>query len=204
MTEYVELDKRQLVVEVIKNMVQDCINTLLVLDHRPASLLEKRHAVVLPFGSHLFGVCTNESDLDLLVITSKVVSRQYFMTEFSKYLQRYQNSEQNASCQPSQQEQDRKLFFDGVTVEVKNVLVLSEAFVPLVKLDVILSATDPANNVGSSQPMERYSQKVDILFARLDKLTISAVEQDLKHDEILIGCDRQSVLSLNGYRVCQR
>lgn len=204
MTEYVELDKRQLVVEVIKNMVQDCINTLLVLDHRPASLLEKRHAVVLPFGSHLFGVCTNESDLDLLVITSKVVSRQYFMTEFSKYLQRYQNSEQNASCQPSQQEQDRKLFFDGVTVEVKNVLVLSEAFVPLVKLDVILSATDPANNVGFSQPMERYSQKVDILFARLDKLTISAVEQDLKHDEILIGCDRQSVLSLNGYRVCQR
>lgn len=121
----------------------------------PEEVADKVGGKVCTFGSFRLGVNSQGGDIDTLCIAPRHIERADFFTSFADLLRK----------QP----------------EVEKLMVIEEAFVPVIKTEFA-------------------GIELDMLFARLSYSTIPD-DLDLKDDSILKNLDPKCVRSLNGCRV---
>lgn len=150
-----ELRHRMDVLHKINTLYKNWIKNISISKNMPEEVAEKVGGKVCTFGSFRLGVNSQGGDIDTLCIAPRHIDRSDFFTSFAELLKK----------QP----------------EVQKLLVIEEAFVPVIKT-------------------EFDGIELDMLFARLSFSTIPD-DLDLKDDSILKNLDEKCVRSLNGCRV---
>ncbi|CAF0822558.1 unnamed protein product [Brachionus calyciflorus] len=150
-----ELRHRMDVLHKINTLYKNWIKNISISKNMPEDVAEKVGGKVCTFGSFRLGVNSQGGDIDTLCIAPRHIDRSDFFTSFAELLKK----------QP----------------EVQKLLVIEEAFVPVIKT-------------------EFDGIELDMLFARLSFSTIPD-DLDLKDDSILKNLDQKCVRSLNGCRV---
>lgn len=150
-----ELRHRMDVLHKINALYKGWIKQMSVCKNMPEDMADKVGGKVCTFGSFRLGVNSQGGDIDTLCIAPRHIERADFFSSFAELLKR----------QP----------------EVTKLMVIEEAFVPVIKT-------------------EFDGIELDMLFARLSFSTILD-DLDLKDDTILKNLDPKCVRSLNGCRV---
>ncbi|KAG8443977.1 hypothetical protein GDO86_009237 [Hymenochirus boettgeri] len=150
-----ELGHRMLVLGKLNNLVKEWIAELGELKSLPPSIISAVGGKIFTFGSYRLGVHTKGADIDALCVAPRHVERSDFFQSFSEKLK----------------QQD----------DVKNLRVVEDAFVPVIKFELM-------------------NTEIDLVFARLPLQCIPD-NLDLRDDSRLKNLDIRCIRSLNGCRV---
>ncbi|XP_071061465.1 poly(A) polymerase type 3-like [Pseudochaenichthys georgianus] len=154
---YVELRHRENVVQRLESLFKEWLTEMCLQMNLPDIVPQKVGGKLVPFGSHHLGVASKGADIDVLCVGPGFLQRKDFFSSFVRKLMRQR--------------------------EVKDIRVIEEAFVPVVKL--------------TFEGIE-----IDLVFARVARYRVPQ-EMDLLREDWLQGTDLHSVRSLNGYRVTE-
>ncbi|XP_033969306.1 poly(A) polymerase type 3-like [Trematomus bernacchii] len=153
----VELRHRENVVQRLESLFKEWLIEMCLQMNLPGIVPQKVGGKLVPFGSHHLGVASKGADIDVLCVGPGFLQRKDFFSSFVRKLKRQR--------------------------EVKDIRVIEEAFVPVVKL--------------TFEGIE-----IDLVFARVARNRVPQ-EMDLLREDWLQGTDLHSVRSLNGYRVTE-
>lgn len=131
--------------------IKDCGKKLKLAEN----VVENLGGHMRTFGSFRLGVHTKGGDIDSLLVAPKYIERKEFFKSFAKFLRECPN--------------------------VTNLVVIEDAFVPLIKF-------------------EFDEIEIDLLFARVNSATVGD-DFEIRSDEVLRHLDTRCVRSLNGCRV---
>ncbi|XP_022612748.1 poly(A) polymerase beta [Seriola dumerili] len=152
-----ELQHREKVVRRLEFLYKEWLKEMCFSLNIPESVTENVGGKVFPFGSYYMGAHSKGADIDALCVGPGFLERKDFFTSFYEKLRAQQ--------------------------EVKDIRVIEDAFVPVIKL--------------SYDGIE-----IDLVFARVAQKSIPE-NLDLLDDKLLQNMDEHCVRSLNGYRVTE-
>jgi poly(A) polymerase len=147
-----ELRHRMDVLHKINTLYKSWIKQISMSKNMPEDMADKVGGKLCTFGSFRLGVNSQGGDIDTLCIAPRHIDRSDFFTSFAEQLKKQ--------------------------AEVTKLMVIEEAFVPVIKL-------------------EFDGIELDMLFARLSFSTIPD-DLDIKDDSIFKNLDEKCVRSLNG------
>ncbi|NXJ41383.1 PAPOG polymerase, partial [Ciconia maguari] len=150
-----ELNHRLVVLGKLNNLVKEWISELGESKNLPRSAVANVGGKIFTFGSYRLGVHTKGADIDAVCVAPRHVERSDFFQSFFEKLKHQE--------------------------EIKNLRVIEDAYVPVVKF-------------------EFDGIEIDLVFARLSVQTVSD-NLDLGDDSRLRSLDIRCIRSLNGCRV---
>ncbi|KFW88838.1 Poly(A) polymerase gamma, partial [Phalacrocorax carbo] len=150
-----ELNHRLVVLGKLNNLVKEWISELGESKNLPPSAVANVGGKIFTFGSYRLGVHTKGADIDAVCVAPRHVERSDFFQSFFEKLKHQE--------------------------EIKNLRVIEDAYVPVVKF-------------------EFDGIEIDLVFARLSLQTVSD-NLDLGDDSRLRSLDIRCIRSLNGCRV---
>ncbi|XP_041661945.1 poly(A) polymerase type 3-like [Cheilinus undulatus] len=153
----VERQHREKVIKKLESLFKEWLTETCISMNLPQVVTDHVGGKIFPFGSYHLGAHSKGADIDALCIGPEFVARKEFFTSFSEKLKAQK--------------------------EVKDLLAIESAFVPVMKLtfDGI---------------------EMDLIYACVQQRSVPE-NIDLLDDNILAGAEKECVRSLNGYRVTE-
>ncbi|KAM9356762.1 poly(A) polymerase type 3-like [Symphorus nematophorus] len=152
-----ELSHREQVIKRLESLYKEWLTEICEKMNVPEVVTAKVGGKIFPFGSYHLGVHSKGADIDILCVGPGFLEREDFYTSFYEKLK-------------SQE-------------EVKDIQVIKEAYVPVIKLSFD-------------------GIKIDLVFALVARRSIPDSLNPL-NDQLLKNIDKYCVRSLNGYRVTE-